>query len=117
MKITAVCDAGILREEGLNGENGLLLTPTMGHLFDRGFISFEGSGLVIVSPVAHTPSLNRMGVATDRVINVGTFTQGQNSFLTTIESLFYCRLATRRALAMANVAGLGAFKITLLPQR
>jgi hypothetical protein len=68
-------------EERLNGENGLLLTPTMDHLFDRGFISFEDSGLVIVSPVAHTPSLNRMGVATDRVINVGAFTQGQKQFL------------------------------------
>jgi hypothetical protein len=68
-------------EERLNGENGLLLTPTMDHLFDRGFISFEDSGLVIVSPVAHAPSLNRMGVATDRVINVGTFSQGQKQFL------------------------------------
>jgi len=68
-------------EERLNGENGLLLTPTMDHLFDRGFISFEDSGLLIVSPVAHAPSLNRMGVATDRVTNVGTFSQGQKQFL------------------------------------
>jgi len=68
-------------EERLNGENGLLLTPTMDHLFDRGFISFENSGLVIVSPVAHTPSLNRMGIATDRVIDVGAFTEGQKQFL------------------------------------
>jgi len=29
-------------EERLNGENGLLLTPSIDHLFDRGFISFEG---------------------------------------------------------------------------
>ncbi|MGB8583308.1 MAG: HNH endonuclease signature motif containing protein [Candidatus Sulfotelmatobacter sp.] len=42
-------------DERLNGENGLLLTPAMDHLFDRGFISFEDSGLVIVSPVAHAP--------------------------------------------------------------
>jgi putative restriction endonuclease len=68
-------------EERLNGENGLLLTPTMDHLFDCGFISFEDSGQLIVSPVAHTPSLNRMGVVTDRIINVGTFTQGQKPFL------------------------------------
>jgi hypothetical protein len=47
----------------------------------RGFISFEDSGIVIISPVAHAPSLNRMGVATDHVINVGTFTQGQKEFL------------------------------------
>ena len=68
-------------EERLNGENGLLLTPTIDHLFDRGFINFEDSGVLIVSPVAHAPSLTRMGVATDRIINVGTFTEGQREFL------------------------------------
>jgi putative restriction endonuclease len=52
-------------EERLNGENGLLLTPTIDHLFDRGFISFEDSGDLIVSPVARAQSLNRMG-GTDR---------------------------------------------------
>jgi putative restriction endonuclease len=68
-------------EERLDGENGLLLTPTIDHLFDRGFISFEDSGVLIVSPVADAPSLNRMGVATDRSVNVGTFTEGQKQFL------------------------------------
>jgi putative restriction endonuclease len=68
-------------QERLNGENGLLLTPTIDHLFDRGFISFEDSGVLIVSPVAHVPSLNRMGVETNRIVNVGTFTQGQRQFL------------------------------------
>jgi putative restriction endonuclease len=67
-------------EERLNGENGLLLTPiltpTMDHLFDRGFNSFEDSGVLIVFSVAHAPSLNRMRLATDQVINVGTFSQG-----------------------------------------
>jgi putative restriction endonuclease len=68
-------------EERLNGENGLLLTPSIDHLFDRGFIGFEDSGAVIISPVAHKPSLKRMGVDTDRLINVGTFTEGQRRFL------------------------------------
>jgi putative restriction endonuclease len=68
-------------EERINGENGLLLTPTIDHLFDRGFISFEDSGVLIVSPVAHGPSLNLMGVGTDRTISVGTFTRGQKQFL------------------------------------
>jgi hypothetical protein len=71
----------IHNEERLDGENGLLLTPTIDQLFDRGFIGFENSGELIVSPVAHAPSLNRMGVATDRVVNVGTFTTGQKHFL------------------------------------
>lgn len=67
-------------DERLNGENGLLLTPSIDHLFDRGFISFEDSGKLIVSPIAHKPSLNRMGVATDHVVNVGNFTEGQKTF-------------------------------------
>jgi hypothetical protein len=46
--------------ERLNGENGLLLTPSIDQLFDRGFIGFEANGNLIVSPVAHRPSLERM---------------------------------------------------------
>ena len=68
-------------EERLNGENGLLLTPSIDHLFDRGFIGFEDSGNLIISPVAHRPSLQKMGVETDRLMNVGTFTEGQRQFL------------------------------------
>jgi hypothetical protein len=68
-------------EERLNGENGLLLTPTIDHLFDRGFIGFEGNGNLIISPVAHKPSLERMGIETKRVVNVGSFTEGQRHFL------------------------------------
>ncbi len=68
-------------EERLNGENGLLLTPSIDHLFDRGFIGFENSGELIISPVAHKPSLQRMGIATEHMVNVGTFTEGQKHFL------------------------------------
>ena len=58
-----------------------MLTPSIDHLFDRGFIGFEDSGDLIVSPVAHKPSLQRMGVETQRVVNVGGFTEGQRRFL------------------------------------
>jgi hypothetical protein len=68
-------------EERLDGENGLLLTPSIDHLFDRGFISFEDSGEVVISPVAHRPSLQRMGVPNDQRINVGNFTDGQRKYL------------------------------------
>jgi hypothetical protein len=56
------------------------LTPTIDHLFDRGFIGFEGDGKLIVSPVAHRPSLERMGIETDGM-NVGAFTAGPRAFL------------------------------------
>jgi hypothetical protein len=67
-------------EERLNGENGLLLTPSIDHLFDRGFIGFENNGNLIISPVAHRPSLQRMGIET-KAVNVGVFTSGQKQFL------------------------------------
>ena len=68
-------------EQRINGENGLLLTPSIDHLFDRGFIGFENNGELIVSPVAHRPSLQQMGIETERVVNVGGFTEGQKEFL------------------------------------
>jgi GNAT superfamily N-acetyltransferase len=68
-------------EERLDGENGLLFTPTIDHLFDRGFIGFEDNGRLILSPVAHRPSLQRMGVNVTAPTNVGSFTGGQKTFL------------------------------------
>jgi hypothetical protein len=68
-------------EERLDGENGLLLTPSIDQLFDRGFIGFEDNGRLIISPVAHLPSLERMGIDTKSAVNVGGFTTGQRRFL------------------------------------
>ena len=68
-------------QERLSGDNGLLLTPSIDHLFDRGFIGFEDNGELIISPVAHRPSLDRMGIDTTGTVNVGGFSSGQKSFL------------------------------------
>jgi hypothetical protein len=68
-------------EQRLDGENGLLLTPTVDHLFDKGFISFENTGQLIVSPVADPVSLKRMGIDRDARVNVGTFSEGQRQYL------------------------------------
>lgn len=67
--------------ERLDGENGLLLTPSIDHLFDRGFISFENNGRLLVSDVAHKESLRRMGVPVDEVRNIGKFSDGQKHYL------------------------------------
>jgi len=72
------CDSN---EERLDGENGLLLTPSIDHLFDRGFISFENDGRLLVSSVAHKDSLRRMGVPVDEVGDVGSFSDGQKHYL------------------------------------
>jgi len=68
-------------EERLNGENGLLLTPSIDHLFDRGFISFEDNGELIISDIAHKESVQRMGVNTEQIVRVGKFSEGQKEFL------------------------------------
>lgn len=75
----------------LDGENGLLLTPSIDHLFDRGFISFARDGRVLISPVAHRASLAKMGVA-DPDQNVGSFTVGQAQYLEYHrDEVFLCR--------------------------
>lgn len=68
-------------DQRLNGENGLLLTPTVDHLFDKGFISFEDEGAMIISPVAHRESLNKMGIDPPAPPDVGLFSAGQRGFL------------------------------------
>lgn len=77
-------------EARLDGENGLLLTPTIDHLFDRGFISFEDTGNLLISPVAHASSLRKMGLP-DEGYHCGTFSEGQRKHLEFHrESVFLC---------------------------
>lgn len=68
-------------DERLNGENGLMLSPDVDQLFDRGFIGFENNGDVLVSPVVDRGELARMGLTSDLLSNVGSFSEGQKSFL------------------------------------
>ena len=67
--------------ERLDGENGLLLTPSIDHLFDGGFISFKNSGELIVSGLAERPSLIKMGIPQQDGFNAGTFTRKQAEYL------------------------------------
>ncbi len=68
-------------EERLHGANCLLLTPTADHLFDRGFISFEDSGDVMISPVVDVASLKRMGLHPERPPRPLPFNSDQRHFL------------------------------------
>jgi putative restriction endonuclease len=68
-------------EERLAAGNGLLLTPSIDHLFDRGFISFDESGETLISPVADADSLRRMGVNPSSPPSVGSFNSDQKYFL------------------------------------
>ncbi len=68
-------------EERLDGENGLMLCPNIDLLFDRGLISFEDRGEVLISPVADKGVLEKMSVRTTARMNVGNFSEGQRSYL------------------------------------
>ncbi|MGB5104867.1 MAG: HNH endonuclease signature motif containing protein [Steroidobacteraceae bacterium] len=67
--------------ERLDGENGLLLSPSIDHLFDRGFISFENDGNLLVSRVAHEVSPHKMGVPVGARFNAGAFSEGQRRYV------------------------------------
>ena len=58
-----------------------MLTPDVDLLFDRGLLSFEDNGDVLVSPVADRLSLEKMGLTSDLLRNVGAFGEGQRRFL------------------------------------
>jgi putative restriction endonuclease len=68
-------------DERLDPENGFMLTPTIDHLFDRGFISFENNGKLLISNSAHTESMHKLGLKYDSEINLGTFSEGQKHYL------------------------------------
>jgi hypothetical protein len=68
-------------QERLDGQNGLLLCPNIDFLFDRGFISFSDEGTLLVSPVADTGCLRRLGVPVDGPVNVGQFSLRQKEYL------------------------------------
>jgi len=65
--------------EKLHGCNGLLLAPHVDRLFDRGLISFEDNGDLIVSEALNRNELIRWGI--EPIQNVGGFKQGQKKFL------------------------------------
>ena len=66
-------------QERLHGANGLLLTPTIDHLFDRGFISFEKSGEILIAKKIDTEIIRKMGI--DPCKSAGDFNSDQDSYL------------------------------------
>jgi predicted restriction endonuclease len=66
-------------DEKLDGYNGLLLSPHIDHLFDRGFISFQDSGGILVSNELNPRVLEQWSIATSS--NVGVFRASQQKYL------------------------------------
>lgn len=67
--------------ERLDGANGLMLTPDVDRLFDRGMISFEDDGAVLVSPSLAEADLVAMGLEGLTARRVGPFTQARAGYL------------------------------------
>lgn len=65
--------------ERTDGHNGLLLAPHIDHLFDKGFISFQETGQMLVSPKTHSSVFEKWNLSRD--INVGSFSFEQRTYL------------------------------------
>lgn len=66
-------------EEKLNGCNGLLLSPHVDHLFDKGLISFSDDGVLLLSPALDAVVLTKWGILP--TLNAGKFSPEQSIFL------------------------------------
>ena len=67
--------------ERLDGANGLLLTPHVDRLFDRGLIGFSDEGEVLRSPALPQVDLERLGLDAACNGNVGAFSDRQRTYL------------------------------------
>jgi putative restriction endonuclease len=65
--------------ERLSGHNGLLLTPSIDHLFDRGLISFQNSGGLLISARLSPDDQARLGLPGSEIPR--PFTPQQQLFL------------------------------------
>lgn len=65
--------------ERLDGSNGLLLSPHVDHLFDRGYLSFKKNGVILQSSALRPDVVDRWQL--DLGMNVGEFTRRQEGFL------------------------------------
>lgn len=69
----------VTHQERLDGHNGLMLAPHVDKLFDRGWISFEDDGELLIAGEAALSVLAAWGLSED--YNAGAFTEKQMTFL------------------------------------
>jgi hypothetical protein len=93
-RITGVSDPRFLRAshikpwrlcnsnlERLDGYNGLLLTPTFDHLFDKGYISFSDEGTILVSDRLPEAVRGPVGLPAAQVTDAKPFTDAHKGYL------------------------------------
>ncbi len=59
-----------LPKEKLDVDNGLLMCPNHDRLFDRGFISFDDYGKILISSILTAESRQALGITGDIKINL-----------------------------------------------
>jgi hypothetical protein len=77
--------------ERLDGHNGLLLAPHVDRLFDRGFISFEDDGKILVSSRLVADDIRCLGLEAALANRGGTFTTKHAQFLEFHRAMIYLR--------------------------
>lgn len=66
--------------ERTNGENGFILSATYDRLFDRGLISFENDGKILLSNMITTDNANKLELENGRIYDI-KFNPGMKDFL------------------------------------
>jgi hypothetical protein len=67
--------------ERVDGNNGLLLSPTADHLFDRGWITFEDNGALVRSSALPIDVIDRLGIDLSQGRKCGSFSHPQKNYL------------------------------------
>jgi putative restriction endonuclease len=92
-RLTGVSDRRFLRashikpwrlcenNERLDGYNGLLLTPTCDHLFDKGYISFTDEGMILLSKRFPEAVRASLGLPAAQVTDAKAFTNAHKGYL------------------------------------
>lgn len=106
IKPWAACKTG---DERTDGCNGLLLTPSADHLFDRGWISFQADGRLLSSPDLPAEVQERLGLDLSTGRRCGSFHARQQQYLDYHrDEIFrkkYAQQSTSRDELMKAIAG------------
>lgn len=78
IKPWAACETG---DERTDGHNGVLLTPSADLLFDRGWITFENKGALVVADALPSDVRRRIGLKLSTGRRCGGFSEQQQSYL------------------------------------
>lgn len=78
IKPWAACATG---DERTDGHNGVLLTPSADLLFDRGWITFENKGALVVADALPKDVHKRLGIKLNSGRMCGAFSNQQQSYL------------------------------------